>query len=906
LSFEPSGASGDGEAGNSTRTVHVAAAASTGTTIGPYSLLRELGEGGMGVVYQAQQREPIRRDVALKIIKPGMDSKQVIARFESERQALALMDHPNIARVFDAGTTAAGLPYFVMELVDGVPITRYCDSKRFTVAERITLMIPVCRAIQHAHQKGIIHRDLKPSNILVTEQDGKPVPKVIDFGLAKALGPQRSDVTMMTNLGTVVGTLDYMSPEQADLVRQDADTRTDVYSLGAVLYELLTGTTPLERERLAEAGYVETLRRIRDEETPPPSSRVRNSASSAEIAAQRRSDSARLPKLLHHELDWIAMKALEKDRARRYETANGMARDLERYLAGEPVEAAPPSTRYRLGKFVRKHRAALGAAAGFAFLLIAGIAATSWMAIRASRAEQEARAVNEFLRDDVLAQAGVSRQARPDVKPDPHLEVRTALDRAAARIEHRFRGQPAVEAGIRQTISEAYSDLGIFPEAQKQVERALQLRRQALGERHPETLESMFTLATIHSELGNLAPAEQLFTAVYQARRSRLGDDNPDTLKTAGKLGQVFTQEGKYGQAEALLKETLERQRRVLGPEDYETLGSTLMLGNLYLRQSKWTEAAALFRSLYDTDRRVLGEEHPETLRAADSLAAADWGIRNYGEAEAIFSKLVDVNRRTVGEDHSRTLIAMNNLAVLYDTQGKFAQAEALYLKVLESRRRVLGERNPDTLLSAGNLGGLYYDQGAYVRAEPILVATLEARGQVLGKQHPDTAFTMFVLGQVYRELGKYAQAEPLFAEALAVRRRVLGEEQSDTVDANVSLGEVKLLRGNYGEAEAILRESLASLEKIAPGEWSRYNCQTYLGSAIAAQKRFAEAEPMLLSGYDGMMRTRAAMAAADQKYLRRAIERIEQFYLVCGKPSEAAAWHSKLIGTTAPTSSVN
>jgi non-specific serine/threonine protein kinase/serine/threonine-protein kinase len=462
-----------------------------GAQIGPYKLVRQLGEGGMGVVYYAQQLQPIRRDVALKVLKPGMDSNQVIARFETERQALALMDHPTIARVFDAGTTPTGRPYFVMELVDGLPITRYCDSKLLTVKKRIELFVPVCQAIQHAHQKGIIHRDIKPSNIVVAEQDGHAVPKVIDFGLAKAVGRHLSDATMMTALGTVVGTLDYMSPEQAELTRQDIDTRTDVYSLGAVLYELLTGTTPLEHERLAKAGYVEALQRIREEETAPPSVRLRRSTTSDAIAAQRNSDVARLPKLLHGELDWIAMKALEKDRSRRYETVSGLTRDLERYLAGEPVEAAPPSTAYRLSKFARKHRVGLAAAAAFLGLMAAGVVVTSWMAVRASRAEAEARAVNAFLRDDLLAQASATQQASPGTKPDPDLKVRAALDRAATRIGGKFTGQPLVEASIRQTIGDTYRDLGLYPEAQRETQRALALRSRVLGEKHPDALTSM-------------------------------------------------------------------------------------------------------------------------------------------------------------------------------------------------------------------------------------------------------------------------------------------------------------------------------------------------------------------------------------------------------------------------------
>ena len=359
--------------------------------IGPYRCVRQIGEGGMGIVYHAQQIQPIRRDVALKIIKPGMDTRQVIARFETERQALAVMDHPNISHVFDAGTTSNGRPYFVMELVDGIPITHYCDSKQLSIRERIDLFIPVCQAIQHAHQKGVIHRDVKPSNILVCEQDGKPTPKVIDFGLAKALGHQLSDASMVTNPCVVVGTPVYMSPEQADLTRHDVDTRADVYSLGAVLYELLTGTTPLQQESLANTIYTDVLQRIRKEHTERPSLRLRQSSTSADTATHRQSDPTRLAKLLSGELDWITMKALEKDRTRRYETANGLARDLQRHLAGDPVGAGPPSTTYRMGKFIRKHRVWLATAAAFASVLVAGVIVSTGLAIRANRAEQEAR-----------------------------------------------------------------------------------------------------------------------------------------------------------------------------------------------------------------------------------------------------------------------------------------------------------------------------------------------------------------------------------------------------------------------------------------------------------------------------------------------------------------------------------
>jgi WD40 repeat protein/serine/threonine protein kinase len=394
-----------------------------GTVIGPYKLLQQIGEGGMGVVYLAEQQEPLRRQVALKVVKAGMDSAQVIARFEAERQALALMDHPHIAKVLDAGTTAQGRPYFVMELVKGTPITKYCDEHRLAPRQRLELFVPVCQALQHAHQKGIIHRDIKPSNVLVAPYDGRPVVKVIDFGVAKAAGQRLTERTLFTELGAVVGTLEYMSPEQAELNNQDIDTRSDIYSLGVLLYQLLTGTTPLTRERLKQVAFTEMLRLIREEEPPKPSTRLSESNQSLpSVSAQRQTEPAKLTRLVRGELDWIVMKALEKDRGRRYETANGLARDLERYLADEPVEAGPPSAGYRLRKYARKHRRLLATAAAFALLLLLAAALSTWEAVWATQAEALARSEEHKAR--MAAQAEADERQRAEAS---EAEVRLTL-----------------------------------------------------------------------------------------------------------------------------------------------------------------------------------------------------------------------------------------------------------------------------------------------------------------------------------------------------------------------------------------------------------------------------------------------------------------------------------------------
>jgi hypothetical protein len=432
---------------------------------GRYKLLEEIGEGGMGTVWVAEQTEPVRRKVALKLIKAGMDSRAVLARFEAERQALALMDHPNIAKVLDGGATEAGRPFFVMEYVKGVPITEYCEAARLSVPERLQLFVQVCTAVQHAHQKGIIHRDLKPSNILVAPYDDRPVPKVIDFGLAKALHQSLTERTLHTAHETVLGTPLYMSPEQAQLNNLDVDTRSDIYSLGVLLYELLTGTTPLEKRRFKDAAWEEVKRLIREEEPPRPSARLSSTETLPSLAAGRQTEPARLTRLVRGELDWIVMKSLEKDRGRRYETANGFAADVQRHLAGEPVQAAPPSVRYRLGKVARKHHGALAAAAACLLLLLAGAAVSTWQAVRATAAEQEARELAgreeqqrreaETKRGEAQAAAAAekkARQAETTARARAEKAEGLAKDRLAEVSKEKERADR--EAAVAQAVSD--------------------------------------------------------------------------------------------------------------------------------------------------------------------------------------------------------------------------------------------------------------------------------------------------------------------------------------------------------------------------------------------------------------------------------------------------------------------
>jgi serine/threonine protein kinase len=687
------------------------------TIIGPYRLIRQLGEGGMGVVYHAQQLQPIRRDVALKIIKPGMDSRQVIARFESERQALAMMDHLNIARVFEAGTTNAGLPYFVMELVDGIPITRYCDSIRLTVRERIGVFIPVCKAIQHAHQKGIIHRDIKPSNILVSEQDGKPVAKVIDFGLAKALGQGLSDATVMTNFGTVVGTLQYMSPEQAELGRQDVDTRSDIYSLGVVLYELLTGTTPLDHGQLTNAAYLEILLSIREKEPPRPSDRMRRSACSAEIATQRRTDTVHLPKLLRGELDWITMKALEKDRARRFETVNGLARDLQRYLDGQPVESAPASAAYRLRKFARRHRVWLAAAA----TAVASICIGAGVAISEARSAQQRfndvrRLANTFLFD-------FEKEIRdvPGTVKAREMIVSTALDYL-----NRLSASSSRDPGLQWELATAYDKVAQVQgstvdasmrrpqDAIHSEEKAIALAR-SLDDRHlldirqrGDFIHILLNAAIMDRDMRRYDAAKAL--AGEAAARSK--DALPDwEFAATGDLGMIMGNAGDLAGSTAaaeqlvpIARTSVQRQptvlhRRHLG-EALNALGESYAdSGRLEEAFKASTEAVLIFRSVM-AERPGTPAFMRDTFYALNNLGRIEgaYDRPNLGkplEGAAYFEQSIGVIEPLLVKDP-------NDRAAKNDI-GEMEQRLASTLMTVDPHRAQIHARRAATLLDAAS-----------------------------------------------------------------------------------------------------------------------------------------------------------------------------------------------------------
>ena len=682
---------------------------SSAAAFGPYRLLRKLGEGGMGEVWLAEQVRPVHRQVALKIIKAGMDTAQVIARFEAERQALAMMDHPAIATVFDGGSTPEGRPYFAMEYVKGEPLAAYCDRFRMPVSDRLHLFIHVCEGVQHAHQKGIIHRDLKPSNLLVTLVDGKPVVKIIDFGVAKATTRTLTDLTLFTELGALIGTPEYMSPEQADLTGLDIDTRSDVYALGVVLYELLTGTLPLGRQDLRAEGLEALRRAIREVDPPRPSVRVTRLGTDAlEVAKNRQADPARLAAHLRGELDWITMKTLEKDRTRRYETVNGLATDVRRYLQHEPVAAGPPGGWYRARKFVRRHRLGVSLAVASSLVLaVFGVtmaAQAQRVARERDRANQEAlvsRQVSDFL----VALFNVSD---PGEARGNSLTAREVLDRGAEKIEKALSEQPELQARLAFTIGRVYNGLGLYAKAESLLLPAIATERRLLGDGHPETLRTLAELANSHWYQARFAQAATLYQEIVTRRTDALGPDHPDTLRANFDLASAYVGENRLADAETLMVATLERQKKVLGPAHSDTLDSLNNLGNLYFRQKRYPAAVQVSLEVLEGTRQARGDDHPDTLSSMHNLAGGYDAVGEIDKAEALYLEVIRKKRKVLGQNHPDLAFTMSRLARVYTNSERFDRSEELLLEAYQIFHAAFGDQNARTQATIGGLVDLY------------------------------------------------------------------------------------------------------------------------------------------------------------------------------------------------------
>jgi len=881
--------------------------AAIGMRIGPYKLLQKLGEGGMGTVYMAEQETPVRRRVALKIVKVGMDSEPVIARFEVERQALAMMDHPNIAKVLDAGATATARPFFVMELVHGVPITEFCDCHKMTPRERLELFVPVCQAIQHAHQKGIIHRDIKPTNVLVALYDGRPVPKVIDFGIAKATDQKLTDRTMFTQFGSIIGTLEYSSPEQAELSALGVDTRSDIYSLGILLYELLTGTTPLEHDKLMGKSYSEVLRRIRDEEPPKPSTRLRELKDSlGSISARRKTEPARLSRLVRGELDWIVMKALEKDRARRYESASSFARDIQRYLEGDAVEASPPAAGYRLRKFARKHSVAMAIVAGFASLLILGATISAWQAIvarraearaigereKARRAEAEAKVVLSFFADRVLAAA---RPQGQDGGLGKDVTVRRAVDAAEPKITAAFPDQPVVEASVRSVLGTTYLYLGEPARALPQYERAWELRQVKLGPDHADTLSSQNALGLAYQAAGSLDKAIPLLKRTLATRAGTLGREHPDSLSSAKSLAMAFRDAGQWDQAIVLFERILTLETARLGRDDPGTLLTQNNLALTFRDDGQWDRAIALFEQTLATRTAKLGVDHPDTLLTQSNLAMSYREAGWWDRAIPLFERTLAAQRARLGTDHPNTLLTQNNLAPAYQAVGQLDLAIALLEQTLMGRTSKLGADHPSTFTTQNNLALAYQAAGQLDRAIALFERTLTARTAKLGTEHPSTLTTRTDLANAYDAKGDFARAESLLRDVIAARKKKLGAEHPDVAGSLSALGRNLLEQRRWSEAEPLLREGLATWDAKRPDDWLRFNSQSLLGESLLGQKKYAEAEPLLLDGYAGLKARQSKVPASSRIRLGEAGERIVRLCEATGRREKAVEWQAKL-----------
>ncbi len=924
---------------------------------GRYTTQEKIGEGGMGEVWVAKQSAPVKRKVALKLIKRGMDSRAVLQRFDQERQALAMMDHPNIAKVLDAGMTPNGQPFFVMELVKGLPLNQFCDEAKLALKERLELFVPICQAVQHAHQKGIVHRDLKPANILVTSIDGEPIPKVIDFGVAKATAGRLSDDSMATQIGTVVGTLEYMSPEQARLSGEDIDTRADIYSLGVILYELLTGLRPIDAKKLKNAALNEMIRIIQEEEPSEPSTRLSKDDSLASLAAARRIAPHRLLAALRGELDWVVMKCLEKQRERRYETANGLARDIQRFLADEPVEARPPSAGYRLRKLIHLNGLTslsyldmsvnpvtdrgLIQLKGLSNLSIlnlghtpitdSGLVHLTGLTKLTMLGRIEATQAGKLLSDDVLekyaqalAKAGVpeperSAQAQAFAAQWKRVNVvdtavafldREILKPAIRAIDQKFKGQPLVDARLRAVLADRYYGLGLVNSTRPLREQTLSIRRREQGDEHPDTIAALVDLGITLSEQGKFPEAAACLREAREKSRRVLGEDHRDTLHALLALGQCLSDWGKFSEAEPYVREAYEKSRRVHGEEHLESIGALNNYALALQGTGKIVEAEPMSRKCLEIARRVFGQENPDTLDLISNYGVTLLNLNRPKEAEPYLREVLEKRRRVLGEEHFATIFSISQLGGLVARLGKLDQSEALLREALEKQRRIRGEEHPNAVSSRLALGELLASRGKLTEAEQLLREALEIARRVFGSSSVRTLSYIRPLLRLLREQGKSSEAAALLSEELEITRRQQGDTHPDTLIGSAFLGGLLLEQKKVAETVALLGPIEGEYRKAfigsSPDQLAGFLMT--LGRAHAELAKdpadFAVAEANLLEAHT-IISKRPGGLSADAMDCGKAIVELHAAWHKAepgkGHDAHAAEWKKKLDAVQTP-----
>jgi serine/threonine protein kinase/tetratricopeptide (TPR) repeat protein len=768
-----------------------------------YRVLQKVGEGGMGEVYEAEQTEPVRRRVALKVIKWGMDTKEVLARFESERQALALMNHPNIARVFEAGTTDSGRPYFAMEYVKGVPITEYCDTHRLSTDERLNLFIQVCEGVQHAHQRGVIHRDMKPSNVLVTIQDDGAVPKIIDFGVAKATSQRLTERTVFTELGQWIGTPEYMSPEQAEMTGLDIDTRTDVYSLGVVLYELLVGEQPFDSTTLRKAGFDEMRRRIREDEPQRPSTRVSSLGGDSEVAAQRRrTNPTNLARELKGDLDWIVMKALEKDRTRRYSTPMDLAEDVRRHLRNEAVVASPPSAGYRLRKFVRRNRVAVAAASLVISALILGIVGTSVGLVQARREADTSRQVVRLV-------SGILGGMDPGSAYGHAQSIDEVLDRGVARIDRELVGQPLVRAHLKSIVGRVYLGRGEPDRSGPLLAEALELRLGELDENHPEVAESLNALGLQQLNVGRFEEAHGLLERGVAAYETSLGPDHIAYGMALSNLGFVEGRLGQYERAQATLDRAREIAERIDGSDSLSVSGVLFYQAILHRELGEPDRSIELSRRCLEIRERQLGPDHTTVGWAAFGLGL-DYGfLGDQATASQLQERALAIQEAALGGNSYAVSLPLWRLAIFRSSDGNLEEARRLLDRVLEIHRGRLGGRHPDFAGILRSQAYLLRREGNEVAAARAHLEALELAERIYGTEHVEYAMALYGMAYHAYDTGDLDEAWRTWERCRDVLARSMGPRAKRLGSTYYSFACLAALQNRADEALEMLATAL-------------------------------------------------------------------------------------------------